>query len=116
MPYRPSTYLRASREGASEGDFCFLLGFPGTTMRYAPLPRLQYSDEVAVPALVSDFGAKLRLISKHATDRASSLKLAAAKKGLANEHKRSLGKSVMMRKLGLLAERQAEEAALKALR
>ena len=38
--------------------------------------------------------------------------MASAKKGLANEHKRSLGKQIMMRKLGLVAERRAEEAAL----
>jgi len=112
VPYAPQTFLRAAPEGASEGDFCFLLGFPGSTMRYAPSSRLAYSDEVAVPALVADFGAKLALIAEHATDRASSLKLAAAKKGLANEHKRSLGKNVMMRKLRLLEERKAEEAAL----
>ena len=83
--------------------------------RYAPSPRLAFSDDVAVPSLVSDFGEKLRLISAHATDRASSLKMASAKKGLANEHKRSMGKQVMMRKLGLIAERQAEEAALLAV-
>jgi len=102
VPYAPQTFLRAAPEGASEGDFCFLLGFPGSTMRYAPSSRLAYSDEVAVPALVADFGAKLALIAEHATDRASSLKLAAAKTGLANEHKRSLGKNVMMRKLRIL--------------
>ena len=36
----------------------------------------------------------------------------AARKSLANEHKRSSGKRVMMRRLGLLAERKAEEAVL----
>ena len=105
VPYQPTKFLRASTAGASEGEFAFLLGFPGSTMRYAPSPRLAFSDDVAVPSLVSDFGEKLRLISAHATDRASSLKMASAKKGLANEHKRSMGKQVMMRKLGLIAER-----------
>ena len=67
-------------------------------MRYAPASRLSYSDEVAVPQLVSDFGAKLELIATHATDRAAALKMASARKGLANEYKRSVGKRVMMRK------------------
>ena len=87
VPYKPERYLRASTAGASEGDFAFLLGFPGHTMRYAPTSRLAYSREVAVPALVTDFGEKLALIKKHATERATALKLASAKKGLANEHK-----------------------------
>ena len=92
VPYTPSRSLQVSTAGASEGDFVFLLGFPGSTMRYAPASRLSYSDEVAVPRLVSDFGEKLSLIRSHATDRAAALKMASARKGLANEHKRSSGK------------------------
>ena len=45
-------------------------------MRYAPASRLAYSDDVAVPELVADFGAKLALISAHASaDRAAALKV-----------------------------------------
>ena len=39
--------------------------------------------------------------------------MASAKKGLANEYKRSVGKTLMMRKLRLIPERQAEEAAVR---
>lgn len=112
VPYQPSRYLRASKSGVAPDDFVFLLGFPGSTMRYAPASRLSYSDDVAVPALVSDFAQKLRLIHEHSTSRAAALKLTSAKKGLANEFKRSAGKKVMMRRLGLIAERRAEEVAL----
>ena len=108
VPYTPSRSLQVSTAGASEGDFVFLLGFPGSTMRYAPASRLSYSDEVAVPRLVSDFGEKLSLIRSHA----AALKMASARKGLANEHKRSVGKRVMMRKLRLIDERRGEEQAL----
>lgn len=45
-------------------------------------------------------------------DRAVALKLTSARKGLANEHKRSMGKQVMMRKLSLLSERRGEEETL----
>ncbi|KAK3250646.1 hypothetical protein CYMTET_39983 [Cymbomonas tetramitiformis] len=112
VPYRPTQFLRANSAGAAAGDFVFLLGFPGHTMRYAPSSRLAFSDEVAVPELLEDFGAKLALIRAHTTDRAVALKLHSAKKGLANEYKRSRGKVAVMRKLGLLAERRAEEEAL----
>ena len=50
-------------------------------MRYAPASRLAYSDQVAVPELVKDFGEKLQLIATHATDRAAALKLGSARKG-----------------------------------
>lgn len=112
VPYQPTRWLRASRAGVKEGDFVFLLGFPGTTMRYAPSCRLAYDAEVVVPALVEDFGAKLALIGEHSTDRAAALKLVGAKKGLANNHKRNLGKVEMARKLRLLEARRLEEARL----
>jgi hypothetical protein len=41
VPYKPKKCLRISPAGAEEGDFVFLLGFPGHTMRYAPTSRLQ---------------------------------------------------------------------------
>jgi hypothetical protein len=105
-------------------------------MRYAPTARLQYSDEVAVPWMIRDFARKLALIAQHETHSPEAkLKLVGAKKTLANEvfptqfttsllallvqkytywhvrrvqFKRSAGKRLMMRKLGLLRERAAE--------
>jgi hypothetical protein len=96
-----------------EDDMVFLLGFPGSTMRYAPTPRLKYADTVAVPHMVQDFTKKLRLIADHEGHSSeAALKLGSTKKGLANELKRSKGKLVMMRKLKLMAERSAEETKL----
>lgn len=110
VPYRPKARLRVNPNGASPGDFVFLLGFPGSTMRYAPSPRLRFNDEVAVPNMVTDFSRKLRLIDEHETHSPeAALKLGKSKKSLANELKRSRGKLVMMRKLGLVEERTAEE-------
>jgi hypothetical protein len=112
VPYKPARFLEIATDGASPGEFVFLLGFPGSTMRYAPASRLAYSDDVAVPQLVSDFGEKLALISEYTTDRSAALRMASARKGLANEYKRSMGKRQMMRKLKLIEERTAEEAEL----
>lgn len=82
-------------------------------MRYAPTSRLQYSDKVAVPHMVNDFVRKLQLIAEYEGDSPeAALKLGTSQKGLANELKRSKGKLVMMRKLGLLQERKAEEEEL----
>lgn len=109
VPYQSNARLRVQPNGASAGDFVFLLGFPGRTMRYAPTSRLRYSDEVAVPNMVRDFGRKLDLIARYPE---ASLKLGKSQKSLANELKRSKGKLVMMRKMGLLEERRSEETEL----
>jgi hypothetical protein len=114
VPYTPRHFLRVQPKGAAEGDFVMALGFPGFTMRYAPSCRLRYSQDVAVPHLVGDFGAKLTAIKQHsaAHGRAVALKLLRFRKSLANELKRSGGKLLMMKKVGLVAERAAEEVAL----
>jgi hypothetical protein len=113
VPYQPKAFLETQKNGAQEGDFVFLLGFPGSTMRYAPTSRLLYSNDVAVPNMVKDFSRKLQLIAEYESDSAeAALKLGSSKKSLANELKRSRGKLVMMRKLKLIQERQKEEAAL----
>ena len=44
VPYAPSKRLKLNKKGAEEGDFVFLLGFPGRTMRYAPSARLEYNN------------------------------------------------------------------------
>jgi len=103
-----------------ENDVVFLLGFPGSTMRYAPSSRLIYADAVDVPHKVRDFTKKLQWIAKHerlqqstgSNNNGVALKVGATKKGLANELKRSRGKLVMMRKLKLIAERKVEEEQL----
>mmetsp|Transcript_11965 Transcript_11965/g.28774 ORF Transcript_11965/g.28774 Transcript_11965/m.28774 type:complete len:652 (+) Transcript_11965:126-2081(+) len=114
VPYNPPSYLSVQKNGATEGDFVFLLGFPGRTMRYAPTSRLRYSDEVAVPRMVKDFSRKLELIAKYEKDsKEAALLLGTSKKSLANEFKRSKGKLEMMRKLGLMNDRSQEEQELR---
>ena len=114
VPYvSTNARLQVQANGAEDGDMVFLLGFPGRTMRYAPTSRLAYSDKVAVPHMVKDFTRKLHLIAEYEGDSPeAALKLGTSQKGLANELKRSKGKLVMMRKLGLLQERKAEEEEL----
>lgn len=113
IPYQSKAYIKVQKNGASEGEMVFLLGFPGSTMRYAPTSRLSYSDEVAVPNMVKDFSRKLQLISKYKTESLEvALKLGSSEKSLANELKRSKGKLVMMRKLGLIDERKMDEEEL----
>ena len=118
VPYDSSKSFITVRKPSTEtdiqeNDMVFLLGFPGSTMRYAPTPRLRYADAVAVPHMVRDFTKKLQLIADHEGHSSeAALKLGSTKKGLANELKRSKGKLVMMRKLKLLPERSLEEAKL----
>ena len=110
IPYQSKAFIKVQKNGVSEHEMVFLLGFPGRTMRYAPTPRLKYSDEVAVPHMIHDFSKKLHFISMF--EEEAGMKLGNSKKGLGNELKRSKGKLIMMRKLGLIEERAREEEEL----
>jgi len=113
VPYKPTSFIKMQKDGVKEGEFVFLLGFPGSTMRYAPTSRLEYSDQVAVPGMIADFGRKLGWISRYETDsEEAAMKLGGSKKGLLNEFKRSKGKLLMMKKLKLMEERKTEEEEL----
>ena len=113
VPFKSNARIQVEKDGAQEGEMVFVLGFPGRTMRYAPTSRLSYSDDVAVPSMVKDFARKLQLIDQYEQDSSeAALKLGTSKKSLANEYKRSQGKLIMVRKLGLIQERKLEEEEL----
>ena len=111
VPYHPSSFLELSKKGASEGDFVFLLGFPGRTQRWAPACTLKLDYDVIVPQTANDFHSKLQLYKKHSKgDREAQLKLLSSKASLANYHKRYFGKRLMLQRLNLIPQREREEA------
>ena len=113
VPYTPSKRLRLNPEGADDGDFVFLLGFPGRTLRYAPSARLEYNKQVTIPAIVADFERKLEAIQRFEGDSEETrLALAGMRKSLANELKRNRGKLVVASKVDVLEERRKEEKEL----
>ena len=113
VPYTPSKRLRLNPAGADDGDFVFLLGFPGRTLRYAPSARLEYNKQVTIPAIVADFERKLEAIQRFEGDSEETrLALAGMRKSLANELKRNRGKLVVASKVDVLEERRKEEKEL----
>lgn len=113
VPYAPSKRLKLNKKGAEEGDFVFLLGFPGRTMRYAPSARLEYNKVVTNPAIVADLERKLEAITRfEGNSEETRLALAGMRKSLANELKRNRGKLVVASKVNILEERKKEERTL----
>ena len=112
-PLEPQRWLQVSPEGVSEGDFVSVMGYPGHTDRYLPLPEVQRQLDQALPAKVDLYGQWIDLlIEKGEADPAVKIKVAATLRGLANVHKNSRGMIDGIRRLGLLARREREDAAL----
>lgn len=112
-PLKPERWLEINPKGVQDGDFVSVMGFPGHTDRYLPLPEVQRQLEQALPAKIDLYGQWIDLmLEKGAADPAVKIKVAATLRGLANVHKNSRGMVDGIRRLGLLDRRKAEDAAL----
>jgi hypothetical protein len=113
VPFRPKRFLRIDPRGVAEGDFVFLLGYPGRTYRHYPASFLAYDEDVRMPYVADWYAWQIDLMEKlGASDRGVALLHAARIKGLANTMKNYRGKLKGMKRLGLVDRRRAQEADL----
>jgi hypothetical protein len=113
VPFRPRRYLRIQPQGVDEGDFVFLLGYPGRTYRHSAASFLAYEEEIRMPYVVDWYSWQIDLMEKMgAGDRGVALLHASRIKGLANTMKNYRGKLKGMKQLGLVERRREEEKAL----
>jgi hypothetical protein len=113
VPFKPKRYLRIAAQGVDEGDFVFLLGYPGRTYRHSAASFLAYEEDVRMPYVVDWYAWQIDLMEKMgADDRGVALLHASRIKGLANTMKNYRGKLKGMKRLGLVERRREEEKAL----
>ncbi len=113
VPFKPRRYLRIEPHGVDEGDFVFLLGYPGRTYRHSTASFLAYEENVRMPFVVDWYAWQIDLMEKMgAEDRGVALLHASRIKGLANTMKNYRGKLKGMKRLGLVERRREEEKAL----
>ena len=113
VPFKPKRFLRVAARGVNEGDFVFLLGYPGRTFRHSTAGYLAFEEEVRMPYVADWYAWQIDLMEKMgAEDRGVALLHAARIKGLANTMKNFRGKLKGMKKLGLVERRREEEKTL----
>jgi hypothetical protein len=113
VPYHPRRFLKVNPNGVNEGDFVFILGYPGRTYRHQTSYYMAYEEKQRMP-FVADLNAwqisTMEELGKES--RATALKFDARIKGLANTMKNYRGKLVGMKRMQLVAKKQDEEVAL----
>jgi len=115
VPYVPRVYLKIQSQGLREGDLAFILGYPGRTFRHYPARYLEFESAQRMPWIVEWYGHQIEKMEEMSRlDRGVAIKLSSAIKGLANTWKNYQGKLDGLRRLGLVARRQAEDADLAA--
>ena len=113
VPFRPRRFLKVDPAGLQEGDFMFLLGYPGRTYRHFTSSYLAYEQDFRMPYTADWYDWQIALMEKAgAQDAGVALKLAARIKGLANTTKNLRGKLKGMKKMGLVEKKSEEEKAL----
>lgn len=103
VPYKPKVWLKVSNGNLNEGDFTFILGFPGFTTRYRTSTSVDWNLNKNYPFTIKNFKeiiALLEDVSKN--DPAGKIKVANLVKGLANTMKNFEGKVHGMKKTNFL--------------
>ncbi len=113
VPFRPRRFLKVNPKGVEEDDFVFILGYPGRTYRHQTSFYMAYEENLRMPFIADLNDWQIKTMEELGRgDRATALKFDARIKGLANTMKNYRGKLVGMRRLGLVATKRGEEAAL----
>jgi hypothetical protein len=115
VPYKPKKFLKVQPKGANEGDFVFILGYPGRTYRHRTSHYLEYEEQYRMPYVANLYEWQISLMEEMGRDnRALAIKFESRIKGLANVMKNYRGKLQGMRRLHLVDRKRAEEAELQA--
>ncbi len=113
VPYHPKKFLKVNPAGVDDGDFAFILGYPGRTFRHRTSQYMAYEENIRMPYVADLFEwqiATMEAMGKN--DRAIALKHDARIKGLANTMKNYRGKLLGMKRLHLTENKQGEEKLL----
>lgn len=64
IAYKSKSFLRISLDGIDEGDFAMIIGYPGTTHRYASPYEALHSRDVIAPWKRESWGAQINMVKR----------------------------------------------------
>ncbi len=113
VPFRPKRHLKVAPEGANEGDFVFMLGYPGRTYRHRTSHFLAFEEEMRMPYVADWYAWQISIMEKMGeSDRSIALKHLSRIKGLSNTMKNYRGKLKGLMRIGLVDKKRDEEKVL----
>lgn len=111
QPYQPRHFFPISLDGADEGDFTMVYGFPGTTNEYLPAVAVQQTAEVLDPAKVAIRDRALKIMDGFMRrDPAIKIAYIARYASIANAWKKWLGEMEGLKKYKALDKKRTYEA------
>ena len=113
VPFEPKSHLKVSLDGYAPGDFCFIMGHPGTTWRYRTSNSVSYWQDINFPNQIRFLEArKKQMLDETEGDAEKRLAIASDIKSINNTLKNFGGQIEGLKKLDVVARRRAQENAL----
>lgn len=110
VPYKPQVWLKPSMGDIDEGDFNFIIGYPGFTTRYRSSNSVDWNLNRNYPFTVSNFREVVAISNELIKDdHAGELKMASLVRGLENTLKNYQGNIEGMKKTNFLGKKLAFE-------
>lgn len=110
IPFVPKKYLEVNPKGVEEGDFAFILGYPGRTYRNQPSQFIEDQYNYQLPYISNLYDWVIKLIeAKTEGNDEMSLAYSTHIKRLSNTMKNYKGKIQGLRNTELIKTKQAEE-------
>ena len=110
VPYTPKRHFTISTQGAKEGDFTFVYGFPGTTREYVTSDFVDYTLNHSNPAKIALRTMRLDIISAaQEKDVATRIMYASKHASIANAWKKWQGESLGLARRKTVEKKQAYE-------
>jgi len=115
IPVKPKNYLRIATGDLDEGDFTFILGFPGFTTRWRTSNSVRWNLQYNYPETIQNFQEIIDIFDELTNDSPEGkIKVASFRASLANVMKNNQGKVDGMRKTHFLQKKIAFENELMA--
>lgn len=93
VPYQPKKHLKINAQGVKEGDFTFILGYPGRTFRHRPAQYIEYQEKFLLPYTSNLYEFQNKVMEEAGlNDKATEIALATRIKRNANVMKNYQGK------------------------
>lgn len=110
QPYKPKKFLPISMKGIQEGDFTWVLGYPGGTSQYITSDAIQLIKNVRNPNRVKLRDQRLEVMNKYMESNDTiRIKYASKSAGVSNSWKRWKGEIVGLERLDAVNKKQELE-------
>ena len=110
IPYHPRKHLTINTNGVAQGDFAMVLGYPGSTSRYATTGEIRQTQNITNPIIAEARGIRQAIWQQSMnTNSELNIKYASKHAASSNYWKYAIGQNEGLQKGNLMEIREREE-------